>query len=342
MKVAINGFGRVGRQVLKALLEKYPEIEVVAINDITDAKTNAHLFKYDSNYGRFEGTVEAREDSIVIAGKPIRIYAEKDPLKLPWKELGVDIVIESTGVFTDGLKAKAHLDAGARKVIITAPAKNEDLTVVLGVNEETYDPAKHHIVSNASCTTNGLAPVVKVLQEKFGIQKGLMTTIHSYTNDQKILDLAHKDLRRARAAGLSMIPTTTGAAKAVGKVIPEMKGRFDGFAVRVPTPTVSLIDFVALLEKETTTEEILAALKAASQNELKGILEVCEEPLVSIDFKGTHASSVVDAGSTMVIGGNLAKIVTWYDNEWGYSERTADLANYMAMIGAGGSGRCLV
>ncbi len=342
MKVAINGFGRVGRQVLKALLEKYPEIEVAAINDITDARTNAHLFKYDSNYGRFDGTVEAREDSIVISGKPIKVYAEKDPLKLPWKDLGVDIVIESTGVFTDGLKAKAHLDAGARKVIITAPAKNEDLTVVLGVNEESYDAARHHIVSNASCTTNGLAPVVKVLKERFGIQKGLMTTIHSYTNDQKILDLPHKDLRRARAAGLSMIPTTTGAAKAVGKVIPEMKGRFDGFAVRVPTPTVSMIDFVALLEKDATREEIIEALKAASQNELKGILEVCEIPLVSIDFKGTHASSVVDADSTMVIGGNMVKIVTWYDNEWGYSERTADLVNYMAMIDAGGSGRCLV
>ncbi|MGV8124032.1 MAG: type I glyceraldehyde-3-phosphate dehydrogenase [Candidatus Xenobiia bacterium LiM19] len=331
LKVAINGFGRVGRQVLKAFLHKYPDVEVVAINDITDAKTNAHLFKYDSNYGKYHGTVEAKDNELIIDGKHIKVLSEKDPSKLPWGELGVVMVVESTGIFTDAEKAKAHIAAGAKRVIISAPAKNEDITIVMGVNEKMYDPEKHHIVSNASCTTNCLAPAAKVVHDNFKIQKGLMTTIHSYTNDQKILDLPHKDLRRARAAGLSMIPTSTGAAKAVALVIPDLKGKVDGFAMRVPTPTVSVVDFVCTVEKSTTAEEINAAFKKASEGEMKGFLGYSDEPLVSIDYKEDERSSIVDSLSTKVIDGNLVKILTWYDNEWGYSVRVADLAHYMAM-----------
>lgn len=330
LKVAINGFGRVGRQVLKAFLQKYPEIEVVAINDITDAKTNAHLFKYDSNYGKYHGTVEAKEKEIIIDGKSIKVLAEKDPSKLPWKDLGVVMVVESTGVFTDKSKAQAHIDAGAKKVIISAPAKDEDITIVMGVNEKMYDPTKHHVISNASCTTNCLAPAAKVVHDNFRIQKGLMTTIHAYTNDQRILDLPHKDLRRARSAALSMIPTTTGAAKAVALVIPELKGKFDGFAIRVPTPTVSIVDFVCTVEKDTTVEELNNAFKEAAEGELKGILAYCDEPLVSVDFKEDSHSCIIDAESNKVMGGNLLKIVAWYDNEWGYSVRVTDLVHYMA------------
>jgi glyceraldehyde 3-phosphate dehydrogenase len=337
-KIGINGFGRVGRQVLKAVLEKYPkDLEVVAINDLFEAKTNAHLFKYDSNYGVYPGSVQVDGDALVIDGKRIRVFAEKDPRKLPWKDLGVSIVIESSGVFTDakasGEKAGAgvHIEVGgARKVIISAPAKNEDLTVVLGVNDSMYDPAKHHIVSNASCTTNCLAPAAKVVHDTLGIVRGLMTTVHAYTNDQRILDLAHKDLRRARAAGLNIIPTTTGAAKALAKVIPDLKGKFDGFSLRVPTATVSVVDFVAEVKKETTVEALNAAFKAAAEGPLKGILGYTEEPLVSSDFKGDERSSIVDGLSTMVSGGTMVKVIAWYDNEWGYSVRTADLAARMA------------
>jgi glyceraldehyde 3-phosphate dehydrogenase len=339
VKVGINGFGRVGRQVLKAILEQHAgELEVVAINDLFDTKTNAHLFKYDSNYGIFPGTVEVVDKDLVVNGKPIRVFAEKDPANLNWAAIGVEIVIESTGVFTDALpdpKGKAGANVhivkgGAKKVIISAPAKNEDITIVLGVNEQKYDPAKHHVVSNASCTTNCLAPAAKVVNDKFTILRGMMTTIHSYTNDQRILDLAHKDLRRARAAGLNIIPTTTGAAKAVSLVIPELKGKFDGFSLRVPTPTVSIVDFVADVEKPTTVAELNAAFKEASEGALKGILGYTEEPLVSTDFKGDSRSSIIDGLSTMVMNGTMVKVVTWYDNEWGYSCRTADLAALMA------------
>jgi glyceraldehyde 3-phosphate dehydrogenase len=330
-KVAINGFGRVGRQVMKAFFQKYPQIEVVAINDITDAKTNAHLFKYDSNYGKFNGTVEVQgEDFIIINGKKIKVLKEKDPANLPWKDMGVTMVVESTGIFTDAEKAKAHIAAGAKKVIISAPAKNEDITIVMGVNEKMYDPATHHILSNASCTTNCLAPAAKVVHDNFKIQKGLMTTIHAYTNDQKILDLPHKDLRRARAAALSMIPTSTGAAKAVALVIPDLKGKFDGFAIRVPTPTVSVVDFVCTIEKSTTVEELNGAFKKASEGEMKGYLGYSDEPLVSIDYKEDERSSIIDSLSTKVMDGNLVKVVTWYDNEWGYSVRVADLIHFMA------------
>jgi len=333
-KVAINGFGRVGRQVLKAMLENYPEtFDIVAVNDLADAETNAHLFKYDSNYGRFQGTVEVKDGQMVINGKELKVFAEKDPHNLPWNELGVDLVIESTGVFTDALKAKAHLEAGAKKVIITAPAKNEDATFVMGVNHQTYDPQKHHIVSNASCTTNCLAPVCKVLNDKFTILKGLMTTVHSYTNDQRILDLVHKDLRRARAAALSIIPTTTGAAKAINLVIPELKGKMHGIALRVPTPTVSIVDLTVDVERETTAEEVNAAFKEAAETYLKPYLVYSEEPLVSIDFKGDPASAIFDAPFTTVIGGNMVKVLAWYDNEWGYSCRVADLAAYMVEKG---------
>jgi glyceraldehyde 3-phosphate dehydrogenase len=329
-RVAINGFGRVGRQVLKAMLENYPDkFDVVAVNDLADAETNAHLFKYDSNYGRFPGTVEVKDGQLVINGREIKVFAEKDPANLPWKDLGVELVIESTGVFTDALKAKAHIDAGAKKVIITAPAKNEDATLVMGVNHETYDPEKHHIVSNASCTTNCLAPVCKVLNDKFTIVKGLMTTVHAYTNDQRILDLVHKDLRRARAAALSIIPTTTGAAKAIHLVIPELKGKMHGIALRVPTSTVSIVDLTAEVAREVTVEEVNAAFKEAAETYLKPYLVYCEEPLVSIDFKGDPASAIFDALSTTVIGGNMVKVLAWYDNEWGYSCRVADLAAYM-------------
>ncbi len=338
VKIGINGFGRIGRQVLKAILERHPEqLEVVAINDLFPPETNAHLFKYDSNYGTFPGTVEVVDGDIVIDGRRLKVFAERDPRQLPWRDLGVDIVIEATGVFRDATKDPgpwSHIrSGGAKKVIITAPAKGEDLTVVLGVNHHLYDPAAHHVVSNASCTTNCLAPVAKVIHETFGIVQGLMTTVHAYTNDQRILDLAHKDMRRARAAAVNMIPTTTGAAKALGKVIPELQGKFDGMAVRVPTPTVSLVDFVAQLERPTSVEEVNAALKAAAEGPLQGILGYSEEPLVSVDYKGDDRSSIVDALSTRVIGGTLVKVVAWYDNEWGYACRTADLAALMAEKG---------
>jgi glyceraldehyde 3-phosphate dehydrogenase len=344
-KIGINGFGRIGRQVLKAITERYPnELEVVAINDLFDTKTNAHLFKYDSNYGIFPGTVEISGNDLVINGKTVKVFAEKDPAKLPWKDLGVEIVIESTGIFTDAKgdpekgKAGANvhiLAGGAKKVIISAPAKNEDITVVLGVNEKNYDPSKHHVVSNASCTTNCLAPAAKIIHEKYGIVNAVMTTIHSYTNDQVILDQGHKkELRRSRAAAQNIIPTTTGAAKAVALVIPELKGKFDGYSLRVPTPTVSIVDLVAVIEKPTTKEELNATFKEAAAGALKGILGVTTgeymDPLVSMDFKGDARSSIVDLPTTMVMGGTLIKVVTWYDNEWGYSCRTADLAAMMA------------
>ncbi|WP_291567794.1 MULTISPECIES: type I glyceraldehyde-3-phosphate dehydrogenase [unclassified Clostridium] len=331
IKVGINGFGRIGRNVFKVLIKKYgSELEVVAINDLTNPKTLAHLLKYDALYGKFDGTVEAKENSIVVNGKEIRIFAEREPKNIPWGISGVDIVIESTGLFTDATKAKAHIEAGAKKVLISAPAKNEDITVVLGVNEEEYDSSKHNIISNASCTTNCLAPFAKVLDKEFGIVKGLMTTVHSYTNDQKILDAPHSDLRRARAAAESMIPTTTGAAKAVSLVLPQLKGKLNGMAVRVPTPTVSMTDLVCELEKTATAEDINAAFKNAAEGELKGVLEYSEEPLVSIDYRGNEHSSIVDGLSTMVIEGNLVKVVSWYDNEWGYSNRLADLTKYVA------------
>jgi len=327
-KVGINGFGRIGRLVLKAGLSSN-ELEFVAVNDLTDAKTLAHLFKYDSTFGIFDGTVEAKDDAIIINGKEIKVLAQRDPAQLPWGALGVDIVIESTGRFRDKSQASAHIQAGAKKVIISAPAKNEDITIVLGVNEDKYDPSSHHIISNASCTTNCLAPVAKVLLENFGITKGLMTTIHSYTNDQVILDFPNKDLRRARSAAVSMIPTTTGAAKAVALVLPELKGKVDGMAIRVPTPNVSLVDLVVNTEKNTSAEAVNVALKSAAENELSKYLEYCDEPLVSKDFNGNSKSSIVDALSTKVIGDNMVKVLAWYDNEWGYSNRVVDLAEYI-------------
>lgn len=331
VKVGINGFGRIGRNVFKALVDKYEkEIEIVAINDLTDPKTLAHLLKYDTLYGKFNGTVEATENSIIVNGKEIGIFAERDPKNIPWGLQGADVVIESTGLFTDATKAKAHIEAGAKKVLISAPAKNEDITIVLGVNEDKYDAKNHNIISNASCTTNCLAPFAKVLDEKFGILQGLMTTIHSYTNDQKILDAPHKDLRRARAAGEAMIPTTTGAAKAVALVLPQLKGKLNGMAVRVPTPTVSMTDLVCELGKSVTAEEVNAALREAAEGELKGILGFSDEPLISMDFRGDERSSIVDGLSTMVMGDNLVKVVAWYDNEWGYSNRLADLTKYVA------------
>ncbi len=329
IRVGINGFGRIGRNVLRAGFAQ-GDIEFVAINDLTDAATLAHLLKYDSVHGKFPGTVEAKEDAIVVNGKEIKVLAQRNPGDLPWGDLGVDYVVESTGLFTDATKAAAHLQAGAKKVIISAPAKNEDITVVMGVNHEAYDPAKHHVISNASCTTNCLAPVAKVLDDTFGIVRGLMTTIHSYTNDQRILDLPHKDLRRARAAAMSIIPTTTGAAVAVGLVLPHLKGKLDGFSMRVPTADVSIVDFVAELKRSATAEEINAALKAASEGVLKGILGYSEEPLVSVDYIGDPRSSIVDALSTTVIEGNFVKVVAWYDNEWGYSNRVCDLIRYIA------------
>lgn len=334
VKVGINGFGRIGRHSFKVMVEKYPnEIDVVAINDLTDAKTLAHLLKYDSIYGKFKGEVEVKENSLVVNGKEIKVYAEKDPANLPWGDLGVDIVLESTGLFTKKEKAELHRKAGAKKVIISAPATDEDITIVLGVNEDKYDPAKHHIISNASCTTNCLAPFAKVILENFGIKKGLMTTVHSYTNDQRILDLPHSDLRRARAAGLSIIPTKTGAAKAVALVLPELEGKFNGFALRVPTPTVSVVDMVIETEKPVTKEAVNKVLKEAAEGPLNGIMGYTEEPLVSADFIGDTRSSIIDGLSTMVIGDNLVKIVAWYDNEWGYSTRIADLIVYMAKRG---------
>lgn len=328
-KVGINGFGRIGRQVLKAILERAPELEVVAVNDLADAHTNAHLFKYDSNYGTFPGNVSVDKGDLVIGDRRIKVVAEKDPAKLPWKDLGAEIAIESTGRFTDAEKAAAHLQAGAKKVIISAPAKGEDLTIVLGVNENMYDPAKHKIISNASCTTNCLAPVAKVLEDTFGIDKALMTTVHSYTNDQNILDLVHKDLRRARAAAMNIIPTSTGAAKAASLVIPSIKGKFHGLALRVPTPTVSLVDLVGVMKRDVTVEEINGAFKKYAEGSMKGILGFTDEELVSMDFKGDARSSIVDGQLTMVIGGNLFKVMSWYDNEWGYSCRVADLAKFM-------------
>lgn len=331
VKVGINGFGRIGRQSMKAIMERHPqELEVVAINDLTDTATNAHLLKYDSTYGKFPGEVMAEENALVVNGHRVQVVAQRDPAQIPWGDLGVDIVIESTGIFTDADKAKAHLAAGAKRVIISSPAKGEDITIVMGVNEEMYDPAKHKIISNASCTTNCLVPVAKVLNDKFGIVKGLMTTIHSYTNDQKLLDQVHKDLRRARAAAINMIPTSTGAAKAAALVIPELKGRFHGISIRVPTATVSIVDLTVDLNKDTSVEEINAAFKEAAAGRMKGILEVTDEPLVSSDFRGNPASSIVDALSTMVMGGNMAKVFSWYDNEWGYSCRVSDLAAYIA------------
>ena len=329
-KVGINGFGRIGRQVLKIMKEKYPEeFDVVAFNDLGDLKTMAHLFKYDSNYGKFDGEVEVREDGLVIEGDFIESLSEPDPAKLPWGEKGVQIVIEGTGVFRAREDASKHIAAGAKKVIITAPAKNPDITVVMGVNEGEYDPQKHNIISNASCTTNCLAPVAKVLMEQFGIKKGLMTTIHSYTNDQQLLDFPHKDLRRARAAAMSMIPTTTGAAAAVSLVLPALKGKLDGMAIRVATPNVSVVDLVADLEKSTTVEAVNSALKKEAQGSLKGIMDFCEEPLVSIDFNNSHFSSIVDGLTTSLIDGTMVKVLSWYDNETGYSARIIDLIDYI-------------
>ena len=328
-KIAINGFGRIGRNVLRAATEKGSDLEFVAINDITDAGTLAHLLKYDSLYGQF-GEVAVGDNAIIVNGTEIKVFSERDPGQIPWGDVGAEIVIEGTGLFRKRDDAAKHLRDSVKKVIITAPAKGPDVTVCLGVNEETYDPAQHAIISNASCTTNCLAPVAKVLNNAFGIERGLMTTIHSYTNGQRILDLPHKDLRRARAAALSMIPTTTGAAVAVGLVLPEVQGKLDGFAIRVPTPTVSVVDLTATFEKDVTAEEINAAVKAAADNELKGILQYCEEPLVSIDFVKNSHSSIFDSMFTKTISSNMAKILSWYDNEWGYSSRTVDLAGYVA------------
>ena len=328
-RVAINGFGRIGRQFLKASIERHPEIEVVAINDLADPQMNAMLFKHDSNYGTYDGDVSATADSIVIDGRTLKVIQERDPAKLPWKALDIDIVIESTGLFTDATKAKAHIDAGARKVIISAPAKNEDKTIVLGVNEETYDPDKHTIISNASCTTNGLAPVAKVLNDEFGIEKGFLTTVHSYTNSQRILDVVAPEPRDARAAAMNIIPSTTGAAKAVALVIPELQGKFTGMSFRVPTPTVSVVDFTATLKRDVTKDEVNAAFKRASEGDLAGIMAYTEEPLVSMDFKGDSHSTIVSAVDTIVLG-NMVKIISWYDNEWGYACRLADITAFVA------------
>ncbi|MDH4068380.1 MAG: type I glyceraldehyde-3-phosphate dehydrogenase [Dehalococcoidia bacterium] len=333
-KVGINGFGRIGRLALKAIIQRCGgKAEVMVVNDLTDAKTNAHLFKYDSNYGIYPGKVEAKDDGIVVDGREIKVLAEREPAKIPWRDYGVDIVIESTGLFTQASKAAAHLQGGAKKVVISAPAQEEDISIVLGVNEEKYDPTKHRIISNGSCTSNCIAPVVKVLHQNFGIVHGLMTTVHAYTNDQKILDVFHRDLRRARSAGTNIIPTTTGAAKVIGVVIPELQGKLHGISLRVPVSVVSVIDFVADLKKQVSAEEINQAFRKAADGELKGILEYCDQPLVSSDFKGNPASSIFDALSTMVIDGNLIKVLAWYDNEWGYSCRLADLTAYIIKKG---------
>src|SRR5213080_3654812 len=333
-RVGINGFGRIGRQSLKAMMERYPrDLEVVAVNDLTDTKTNAHLLKYDSTYGRFPGEVEATVDSLIVNGHTVKVLSQRDPGQIPWGDLGVELVIESTGLFTDAEKAAAHLRGGAKKVIISAPAKGEDLTMVLGVNDDMYDPAKHNIISNASCTTNCLAPAAKVLNDNFGIERGLMNTIHSYTNDQRILDQVHKDLLRARTAGSNIIPTTTGAARALALVIPQLKGRFDGMSLRVPSITVSVVDFVATLRTDVTKESVNNAFKQAAAGSLKGILEYSDEPLVSMDFRGDPHSAIIDGLSTMVEGGNLVKVLAWYDNEWGYSCRIADLTNFISQKG---------
>jgi glyceraldehyde 3-phosphate dehydrogenase len=333
-KIGINGFGRIGRLTFRTIQEYHPDdLEVVAINDLTDTKTNAHLLKWDTNYGYFPCEVQAKEGAIFVDRREIKVFSESDPANIPWKNYGAEIVIESTGAFNDGTKAAAHLKGGAKKVLISAPARNEDITIVLGVNEGQYNPAKHNIISNASCTTNCIAPLVKVLHEKFGMAKGLMTTIHAYTNDQKIMDVVHKDLRRARAAALNIIPTTTGAAYAVTRVIPELEGRLHGMAFRVPVGTVSVVDFVVDLNMEVTVEQVNQAFRTAAEGSLAGILGYCEEELVSTDFKGNPASSIVDALSTMVIADNLVKVIAWYDNEWGYSCRLADLAVYVAQKG---------
>jgi glyceraldehyde 3-phosphate dehydrogenase len=332
-KVGINGFGRIGRNAFKVAMEKDVNFEVVAINDITDPATLAHLLKYDSCFGKFEGTVEATADSIIVNGKEVKILAVRNPEELPWKALGVEVVLESTGLFTKKADAEKHIKAGAKKVIISAPATDEDITIVMGVNEENYDPQIHHVLSNASCTTNCLAPLAKVIDAEFGIERGLMTTIHSYTNDQRILDLPHKDLRRARAAGISMIPTTTGAAKAVALVLPQLKGKLNGLSIRVPTPAVSLVDIIFELKKDTTTEEVNTALKKAADGELAGILGYCDEPLVSIDFKKDTRSSIIDALSTMMVEGRMLKVLSWYDNEWAYSNRAIDLLEYVIAKG---------
>jgi len=329
VRVAINGFGRIGRNAFRASLEDR-ELEFVAVNDLSDARTLAHLLKYDSIHGPLRAEVQPKDDAVIVNGRPVKVFAQKDPALLPWRALGVQVVIESTGRFTDRAGAGKHLDAGANKVIISAPAKDPDITIVLGVNEGMYDPAKHAIISNASCTTNCLAPVAKVLMESFGIRHGLMTTIHAYTNDQSILDLPHRDLRRARAAALSQIPTTTGAAKAVGLVLPALQGKMHGIAIRVPTANVSLVDLVAETERVVTSEEVNAALRKAAEGELKGILGFCEEPLVSIDFNGNPLSSIVDGLSTSVVDGTLVKVLAWYDNEWGYSCRVRDLVKFIA------------
>ncbi len=333
-RIGINGFGRIGRLVIRAMIERYPDkLSVVAINDLTDAETNAHLFKYDSTYGAYPGTVEAGDDSIMIDGSPVTVLSERDPSKLPWGDLGVDIVVESTGFFTDAAKASGHRVGGAKKVIISAPATNEDATLVLGVNEDTYDPERHNVISNASCTTNCIATMTKVLHDTFGVQSGLMTTIHSYTNDQKTLDQVGDDLRRARAAALNIIPTTTGAAKAVGLVLPELNGKIHGMAFRVPTPTGSVTDFVANLDEDASVDDINAAYKKAASGAMNGILAYSDEPLVSRDYVRDPHSAIIDGLSTMSMGGNLVKVVGWYDNEWGYSCRTADLAAFLAAKG---------
>jgi len=333
-RIAINGFGRIGRLVLRAMHERHhPDLTVVAINDMADLKTNAHLFRYDTNYGIFPGSVAIGEGVLQINGNNVAVLNQKDPSRLPWKDLGVDIVIESTGVFTDAAQVKAHLEAGAKKAIITAPATHEDITLVLGVNDAQYNPRRHHIVSNASCTTNCLAPVAKVLHDHFGVERGLMTTTHSYTNDQRILDLMHKDLRRARAAAMNIVPTSTGAAKAIGLVMPELKDKLHGISLRVPTSTVSVVDLVANLKKSASAEEINGALKETAENGMKGILSYSDEPLVSSDFRGNPASSIVDGLSTVVLEGNMVKVLSWYDNEWGYSCRVGDLAKLMAEKG---------
>ncbi len=333
-RIGINGFGRIGRQVTRSILERHSdELEIVAVNDLTDTETNAHLFKYDTNYGRYPGTVEASDGHVVVDGRPIKVFSERDPAKIPWGDLGVQLVIESTGFFTNAQQAAGHLEGGAKKVIISAPAKGDDLTVVMGVNEDKYDPAQHTVVSNASCTTNCVAPLVKVLNDNFGISHALMTTVHAYTNDQKILDQVHSDIRRARAAAANIIPTTTGAAKAVGVVMPEMQGKIHGMAFRVPVPTVSLIDLVANIERSVTRDDVNEAFQQASQETLSGVLEYCEEELVSSDFKGNPASAIFDAPSTMVMGDSMVKVLGWYDNEWGYSCRVGDLAAFMAAKG---------
>ncbi|HAZ38197.1 MAG TPA: type I glyceraldehyde-3-phosphate dehydrogenase [Clostridiaceae bacterium] len=330
-KIALNGFGRIGRTLTRITNERNSDdVTIAAINSKADTKTLAHLFKYDSTYGRFNGTVEYSDDSIIVNGKEIKVFFESDPSKLPYKKLGVDIAVDTTGLYTRREKAEAHLKAGAGKVIITAPAANEDITIVMGVNENEYNSNKHNIISSASCTTNCLAPLVKVIDERFGIVKGFMTTVHSYTNDQRVLDKTHKDLRRARAAALSIIPTTTGAAKTIGKVIPDLEGKLNGFSLRVPTPTVSIVDLVCEVKKSTSPEEVNGVLRESSENELKGILGYSDEPLVSADYIGDERSSIVDALSTMTIGGNMIKVVSWYDNEWGYTCRVYDLINYIA------------